>query len=284
MKTIVVGLMSLLITALTCGPAAAWSHRAAGGTASGGGGSWSASGYRGGSASGGGGSWSGTGFRGSTASGGGGSWSASGFRGGTASGSDGSWSGTGFRGSTASGGGGSWSASGYRGGSASGGGGSWHATSPYGTTAYGTTAYGRVPLLRRHLCDLPPPHHRALLRLRVLSTAGVGPPPVPPPPVPQSAWLPGQRWPRPTPPRPPRSHTLRVMRPVVRPARLCDGCDLRHAAGRLRPTSVGGKTYYLCGIPGSSRPTARMASTTAWCPRPKAARVATTECENTIAR
>jgi len=121
MKKIVVGIVGLLITALTCGPAAAWSHSGAWGTASGGGGSWSASGHRGGSASGGVGSWSGTGFRGSTASGSGGSWSASGYRGGSASGGGGSWSGTG-----------------YRGGTASGGGGSWHATSPYGTTAYGS--------------------------------------------------------------------------------------------------------------------------------------------------
>src|SRR3546814_8677412 len=44
----------------------------------------SASGFRGGSASGGGGSWSGTGYRGGTASGGGGSWSATGAYGTTA--------------------------------------------------------------------------------------------------------------------------------------------------------------------------------------------------------
>jgi hypothetical protein len=108
MNTMVVSLVSLLVMALSCGPVAAWSHAGAWGTASGGGGSWTASGYRGGSASGG----------------------------------EGSWSGTGFRGGTASGGGGSWSATGAYGGSASGGGGSWHATSSYGTTAYGTTAYG----------------------------------------------------------------------------------------------------------------------------------------------
>jgi hypothetical protein len=51
---------SLLLTALCCGSAAAWSHSGRWGSASGGGGSWSASGYRGGSASGGGGTWSGT--------------------------------------------------------------------------------------------------------------------------------------------------------------------------------------------------------------------------------
>jgi hypothetical protein len=50
MKMIVVSLVSLLIMALTCGPAAAWSHAGRWGTESGGGGSWSASGYRGGSA------------------------------------------------------------------------------------------------------------------------------------------------------------------------------------------------------------------------------------------
>lgn len=113
-----------LLTLALPGAALAWSHSGAFGTASGGRGSWSASGYRGGSASGGDGSWSG-----------------SGFRGGSASGGDGSWSGTGFRGGTASGSDGSWHATGASGGTASGGGGYWHATGPYGTTAYNTTAY-----------------------------------------------------------------------------------------------------------------------------------------------
>ena len=76
MKCMVIGLVGFLLSALACGPAGAWSSAGRFGTASGGGGSWSASGFRGGSASGGGGSWSGTGFRGGTASGGGGSWSA----------------------------------------------------------------------------------------------------------------------------------------------------------------------------------------------------------------
>lgn len=124
------------------GAAFGWSHSGAYGTASGGGGSWSASGYRGGSASGGGGSWSASGFRGGSASGGGGSWSGTGFRGGTASGSDGSWSAKGASGGTASGGDGSWSATGARGGTASGGGGSWQATGAYGTSAYGHAYYG----------------------------------------------------------------------------------------------------------------------------------------------
>jgi len=84
MKTIGIGLVGLLVTALPCGPAAAWSHAGYHGTASGGGGSWSASGNRGGSASGGGGSWSGTGYRGGTASGGGGSWSGTSASGSTA--------------------------------------------------------------------------------------------------------------------------------------------------------------------------------------------------------
>ena len=75
MKGMVIGLIGFLLSALACGPAGAWSHSGAYGTASGGGGSWSASGTRGGSASGGGGSWSGTGSRGGSASGGGGSWS-----------------------------------------------------------------------------------------------------------------------------------------------------------------------------------------------------------------
>src|SRR5215831_975460 len=62
MRTIAAILLSI---PLSCGPAAAWSHSGAYGSASGGGGSWSASGYRGGSASGGGGSWSGSNWRGS---------------------------------------------------------------------------------------------------------------------------------------------------------------------------------------------------------------------------
>jgi hypothetical protein len=67
MNATVMGLVGLLITALTCGPATAWSHAGRWGTESGGGGSWSASGYRGGSASGGGDSWSATGAHGDTA-------------------------------------------------------------------------------------------------------------------------------------------------------------------------------------------------------------------------
>ena len=101
MKSIGIGFAVLLLAAFPCGPAAGWSHAGYHGSASGGGGSWSASGRRGGSASGGGGSWSGTGFRGSTASGGGGSWSGHGYRGGSASGGGGSWSGTGAYGGTA---------------------------------------------------------------------------------------------------------------------------------------------------------------------------------------
>ena len=49
------------------GAAFGWSHSGAYGTASGGGGSWSASGYRGGTASGGGGSWQATGAYGTSA-------------------------------------------------------------------------------------------------------------------------------------------------------------------------------------------------------------------------
>src|SRR5215468_2096234 len=62
--------------ALTCGPAWAWSHAGRFGSASGGGGSWSARTYRGGSASGGGGSWSAHGAYGGSASGGEGHWTA----------------------------------------------------------------------------------------------------------------------------------------------------------------------------------------------------------------
>src|SRR5215510_13320866 len=43
MKTINVGVMGLLITLLSVGPVGAWSHSGAFGSASGGGGSWSAS-------------------------------------------------------------------------------------------------------------------------------------------------------------------------------------------------------------------------------------------------
>ena len=55
-RLIIGGFSGLLVAALWCGPALAWSHAGRYGTASGGDGSWSGSGYRGGSASGGGGS------------------------------------------------------------------------------------------------------------------------------------------------------------------------------------------------------------------------------------
>ena len=125
MRTHLGGFVAALIVVASCGSAYGWSHTGYRGTASGGGGSWSASGYRGGSAS-----------------GGDGSWNASGFRGGTASGGGGSWSGTGYRGGTASGGDGSWSAHGADGGYASGGGGSWQAHGADGGSAYGTHYYG----------------------------------------------------------------------------------------------------------------------------------------------
>jgi hypothetical protein len=68
MNRIVIGFAGLLIAALPCGPAAAWSHaNRYGGSSSGGGGSWSHSGRYGGSASGGGGSWSATSAYGTTA-------------------------------------------------------------------------------------------------------------------------------------------------------------------------------------------------------------------------
>ena len=68
MNVIVIALVSVLITALSFGPAAAWSHSGHYGSASGGGGSWDASGYHGGSASGGGGSWNASNAYGGTAS------------------------------------------------------------------------------------------------------------------------------------------------------------------------------------------------------------------------
>ena len=95
MRGAISGLIGFAVVVLAVQDANAWFHAGAYGTASGGGGSWSAHGWRGGSASGGGGSWSGTGYRGGTASGGGGSWSAHGAYGGSASGSGGYWHGTG---------------------------------------------------------------------------------------------------------------------------------------------------------------------------------------------
>ncbi|MFM7192802.1 MAG: hypothetical protein ACKOX2_18630 [Microcystaceae cyanobacterium] len=168
-KTMAIGLTSLLLTTLNLSPAQAFFH--------GGGGSWSASGFRG------------------TASGGDGSWSASGYRGGSASGSDGSWSGTGFRGSTASGGDGSWSASGYRGGSASGGDGSWSGT---GFRGGGQHPAVMVPGVQRVPMEPQPtavmttitaePITGAIIRQRssipiqrVVTTVGVGMPPGPRP-------------------------------------------------------------------------------------------------------
>jgi hypothetical protein len=126
MKKALMALAALSVAALPLQQAYGWARAGAWGHASGGGGSWSASGWRGGSASGSGGSWSGSGFRGGSASGGGGSWSGTGYRGGTASGGDGYWHGTGAYGGTASGG--------YN---------SWHATSAYHpTTGYYGGYYG----------------------------------------------------------------------------------------------------------------------------------------------
>jgi len=84
MKRVLLGLIGLMSMALPLQSASAWSHSGYYGTASGGGGLWSAHGYRGGSASGGSGSWSGHTAYGGTASGGGGSWSAHGAYGGSA--------------------------------------------------------------------------------------------------------------------------------------------------------------------------------------------------------
>lgn len=104
MRTELIGIVSFLLAAILPASADAWAHAGRWGTASGGGGSWSAHGWRGGSASGGGGSWSGEGWRGGTASGGDGSWKAKGAYGGKASGGDGSWSATNRYGSTVYGG------------------------------------------------------------------------------------------------------------------------------------------------------------------------------------
>lgn len=86
MKPALAGVAGFLAIALASQSADAWYHRGYYGTASGGGGSWSAHGYRGGSASGGGGSWSAESYRGGTASGSGGTWTAQGTSGGSASG------------------------------------------------------------------------------------------------------------------------------------------------------------------------------------------------------
>lgn len=88
MHTIIIALIGVLMTTSS---AAAWVHAGFRGVASGGGGSWSATGFRGGSASGGGGSWSAQGYRGGEASGGGGSWHAEGAYGGAAYGHGGSY-------------------------------------------------------------------------------------------------------------------------------------------------------------------------------------------------
>ena len=79
-ETITIGFVGLLITALSFGPAAAWSPVPG----------WLDSGLRRE-----GGSWSGEGARGGTASGGEGSWSGNGACGGACSGGDGSWNATG---------------------------------------------------------------------------------------------------------------------------------------------------------------------------------------------
>jgi hypothetical protein len=104
MKQVIIGFAGLLMVALPCRPAAAWCHAGAFGTASGGGGSWSGSGFRGGTASGGDGSWHANSAYGGSASGGGGSWHATGAEGGTASGGEGYWHGTTASGTTAYGG------------------------------------------------------------------------------------------------------------------------------------------------------------------------------------
>ncbi|HEX3349774.1 MAG TPA: hypothetical protein VHS58_16915, partial [Acetobacteraceae bacterium] len=70
MRTALLGLSALALAGLPLQRAHAWAHAGAWGHASGGGGSWSASGWRGGSASGGGGSWHATGPYGGTAYGG----------------------------------------------------------------------------------------------------------------------------------------------------------------------------------------------------------------------
>jgi hypothetical protein len=103
MKRSFLPVLSIALLATPVAAALAWSHAGYYGTASGGGGSWSAHGYRGGSASGGDGSWNANSAYGGHASGGGGSWNATSAYGGHASGGDGSWSAVGARGGTASG-------------------------------------------------------------------------------------------------------------------------------------------------------------------------------------
>jgi len=84
MKPLLCWLAGAAIVTFAGTPAWAWSHSGRYGSASGGGGSWSASGWRGGSASGGDGSWNAHGAYGGSASGGDGSWSAHGADGGSA--------------------------------------------------------------------------------------------------------------------------------------------------------------------------------------------------------
>lgn len=96
MRALVVSGIAAIAAVLPFAPSLAWMH--------GGGAHWE------GNAN----SWHAQGFRG-TASGGDGSWSATGYRGGTASGGDGSWSAHGADGGSASGGGGYWHATGESG-------------------------------------------------------------------------------------------------------------------------------------------------------------------------
>ncbi len=272
MKPLIVGFAGLLIATLAPRPAAAWSHSGYHGSASGGGGSWSASGRYGGSASGGGGSWSGTGARGGTASGGSGSWSAHGAAGGSASGGDGTWSSHSAYGTS------TYHTSGYYGGATThtnyygGSSATYHTTNYYGGTYSSYHPPTTVNVLRIDLHQLRGVVDGWRRRRRYGGRHGDG----------------GGRWRRRRPMRPRR--TLRTLttpatsraartprRPLPLPAvtrwarstRRCrrDACN--RAASARRTTSA--------AITGSNRPMAQTASITASSRRLDGRRIETRE-------
>src|SRR5262245_25943134 len=105
-----------------------------------------------------------------------------------------------------------------------------------------------------------------------VATAGAGPPLDPLLPVLRSAWSPVRPWPRPTPPPPPRVPTRQATPLARRIPRMPWARSMRRSQpaapcplSTVRPTTT-------AALRGSSRPTARTASTTVWCRRPEVAR------------
>src|SRR5262245_9848940 len=105
------------------------------------------------------------------------------------------------------------------------------------------------------------------------ATAGAGPPLAPPPRVPRSAWLLGRLWPRLTPLPPRRVPTLQAT-PLVRPTpRMPWARSMRRSRPAVPYPVSPGRLTTTVAIRGSSRPMARMVSTTVWCLRPEVAHV-----------